>query len=175
MPYTWVIMASTMLNRCGGKSFQAILRIRYTSPITSTGAVIQILPPLPLPSPTTWVHDHPKASHQRHFLPGLDTPECRLPPVTLSTIMAGYLAFPPFSPASHDHDGRSGIARWLFLHFWQMRVFLNAQDLPRWMHQAALIPQVMLAIGMAISGAALDGVADLKATPEVAKTNRVYC
>ena len=48
------------------------------------------------------------------------------------------------------------------IRFRQLRVFSNAQDRTRRMHNAATVPQVVLTVGMATSAAALAGVADLK-------------
>ena len=52
-----------------------------------------------------------------------------------------------------------------------MRAFSNAQDHSHEILKTALVPQVVLAVRMAISGVALTGVTYLKATPDVAKTN----
>ena len=50
-----------------------------------------------------------------------------------------------------------------------MRIFWNPQDLLHQFHQAALVLQVILAVHEATFGAALTGVADLKAALEVAQ------
>ena len=77
-----------------------------------------------------------------------------------------FLSFP-----SRDHGGGSGISRQISFRFRQLRVFWNPQDPPpRQFNEAAPDRQVILAVCEATSGAALSGVADLEAAPEVAQT-----
>ena len=54
-----------------------------------------------------------------------------------------------------------------------MRVFWKAEDRPCQILKVAPVPQVVLLVGMTISGAVLTGVAELKAVPKLAKTNRL--
>ena len=68
----------------------------------------------------------------------------------------------------------AALRRNFVLRFQQMSAFSNAQDHPCQIHTATLVPWIVLAIGMATSSAASAGIADLKAVPEVAKTNRWY-
>ena len=50
-------------------------------------------------------------------------------------------------------------------------MFLNTQDHPRWICKVVVVPWIVLTVGKPDSGAALTGVADLRAVTEVAKTN----
>ena len=80
-----------------------------------------------------------------------------------------------FSPSANlDHSGGNGILTQFFLRFRQMRVFSDAKGYQHRIHKTAPIPQVVLAVRMATSGAASTGVADLEAAPEVAKINKLY-
>ena len=69
--------------------------------------------------------------------------------------------------ASRDHGGRSGILRQPMFRFWQLRMFLKAGDLLRCFIEAVPVLQAILIVSEVTSGAALTGVADLEAAPEV--------
>ena len=51
-----------------------------------------------------------------------------------------------------------------------MRVFSNAQDHSRCTLKVAIVPQIVLALGVATSGAASTSVIDLNAATEVKNT-----
>ena len=51
---------------------------------------------------------------------------------------------------------------------------MNVEDHPRQLYIAAMVPHIVLAVGMDTSGAVLASVVNLEAAPEVAKSNRFY-
>ena len=82
-------------------------------------------------------------------------------------VLAYALFVDVLSSASRDHGGGSGILGRVIFRFRQMRVFSNAQDLPRQSRSAAPVLLAILVVGMVTSGAALTGIADLEAAPEM--------
>ena len=102
---------------------------------------------------------------ERSFLDGVPT----------WSLDATFYALPTlFLPsASRDHGGGSGILRQPMFQFRQMRMFFKAGDLLRCFIEAAPVLQAILIVSEVTSGAALTGVADLKAVPEVTQTKPI--
>ena len=78
------------------------------------------------------------------------------------------------SSANLDHGGGTGILMTVYLRFRQIRVFLKAKDPPRWFHEASLGLQIVLAVCLFTSWAALHGAANLDAAKEVSKTKLLW-
>ena len=70
-------------------------------------------------------------------------------------------------PANLDHGGGGGIPATVQLRFRRLRVYWKAQDLLNWVVKAAPGRQVIVAVRLSTSWAALAGVANLDAAQEV--------